>query len=299
MKIRTIKHIIKEGLVNAYRNKLMSLASIGIVAASMVIFGVFLLLSLNLSHNTNALKDQPEMEVFCNPDLDDTQVKQVEEAIKNNNKILQYNIVTKQEAMEKVKKILGNKENLLEGENESFLPVSFIIKLKDPQQSSEIVEEFKKVNGVENVRYSQSTIEFLAGAVYWIRLISGLLILILLAISMFIISNTIRLTVFARRKEINIMKYIGATDWFIRWPFVIEGVIIGLIGSVAAFIIIGYGYSAVESKVNAELVRLSINFIKFIKVSDIGLQAIGIYSLIGVAVGALGSFMSIRKYLRV
>lgn len=299
MKIRTTKYIIKEGIQNAYRNKLMSLASISIVTATLIIFGIFLLITINLNQNTKVLNEQPEMVVYCNPQLDDAQLKQLEDTLKQNDKIAGFSQVTKQQAFEKVKEVLGDNKSLLEGEDESFLPVSYIIKLKDSKDSTSVIEQFRKTSGIENVTYSQNTIEFISKISHWIKLISILLITILLIVSMFIISNTIKLTVFARRKEISIMKYIGATDWFIRWPFIIEGVIIGFTGAFLAFILIYYSYSAVESNINSDLTRISIDFIQFVKVHDVGFQIIIIYLLFGIIVGALGSLISIRKYLRV
>lgn len=299
MKIRTTRYIAKEGILNVYRNKLMSLASISIVTASLVIFGILFIITVNLNSSTQILKSQLEIEVFCKPDLDDIQVAQVEDSIKNNDKILEYTKVTKQDAYEKAKKLLGKDENVLEGIDESFLPVSFKIKLKDPQENMDVVQQYKSTFGVEDVKFSQKTIDFISRISYWVRLISGLLIVVFLVISMFIISNTIKLTVFARRREINIMKYIGATDWFIRWPFVIEGVIIGFIGAIVAFILTSYGYNAFERRINTDLLSIGQELIKFVKINDIGLLIIGIYSLLGAVIGAMGSLISIRKYLRV
>lgn len=299
MKIRTTKYIVKEGFQNTYRNKLMSLASIGIITASLIIFGIFLLITVNLKHNTAAIKDQLEMEIFCKPELEDAQVKQIEDTIMQDVRVREYKTVTKKDAYEKAKNMLGDNKDVLEGIDESFLPVSFKIKLKNPEESARVVEEFGKLNGVEEVKYSQKTVDFISRITYWVRFISGFLITVLLVISMFIISNTIKLTVFARRKEINIMKYIGATDWFIRWPFVIEGVIIGFIGALVAFVLTSYGYSALEGKFNNDLLNISRELVRFVKVSDVAVQLMGFYLLIGLTVGSLGSFISLRKYLRV
>lgn len=300
MKIRTTKYIIKEGMLNAYRNKLMSLASLGIIIASLFIFGVFLLAMLTINHNIQGLKEQPEIQVFCSPELDDVQVKQIEDDIKANPKIQSYKTVSKTEALEKAKKdLLSGKESILEGLDEDFLPVSFILKLKDTEDGQEVVSYYSKLEGIENVTYPQQVIDFISRITYWIPLVGIILLLILLLVSMFIISNTIKLTVFARRREINIMKYIGATDWFIRWPFIIEGVIIGLIGAVIAFILVSYGYNTMENMLSNGFSDVGINIIRFIDIKDVGFQIIAIYSLIGIFVGTTGSVISIRKYLHV
>lgn len=299
MRIGTVRYIVKEGFVNTYRNILMSLASIMIVAATLIVFGFFMLIALNLELNMNVLKDQPQLEVFCYTVLDDNQVMQVEESIKNNSNVERYEVVTKKQALEKMSKRLGEDSLILEGYDENIFPVSYIVKLKDPSISAELVKEFKNLSGVENVVYSQDTIDLISKITYWVRFISGFMIIVLLVISVFIIANTIKITVFARRREINIMKFIGGTDWFIRWPFVVEGIIIGLMGAIIAFTLSGLGYNALEGRLGRDLTTLNANFFKLIKINEIWFQLVLYYSIIGMVVGSIGSFLSIRKYLRV
>lgn len=299
MKLRTTKYIIKEGFVNAYRNKLMTLASITIVTAALIMFGVFYLISAILNDNTEAFKSKLEMEAFLKPDLEEEKVDEIEEQLKGNGMILEYTKITKQEAYEKAKELLGDDQKVLEGIDESFLPVSFKIKLTDPETSETVVKELEGIIGVESVKYSQKAIDLLQRVTYWARMVSGILIAVLLIIAMFIISNTIKLTVFARRKEIGIMKYIGATDWFIRWPFVVEGIIIGLFGAIIAFIITGNAYSAFESRISADFLDIGTDLVRFVDFRDIRLEMAGIYALIGIFIGMVGSMISIRKYLRV
>ena len=304
MRIRSIKYILKEGFSNAYRNKLMSLASISIITAALILFGIFYLILVNLNHNLDILAKQPQMEAFCLPELTDEQVDAVEYEIKNNAEIETYKKVTKKEAFEKLKKYLneGNVEDIngdiLEGYDESFMNVSFIIQIKDPVNSHKIAENLKNMSGVQNVTYSQQTIDFIESAGNWVKIISTVLIGVLLIVSLFIISNTIRLTVFARRKEINIMKYIGATDWFIRWPFVFEGIIIGCIGALFAFFLVAYIYSLVEPKFASNILELGNEF-SMISFENIWGKMLGFYLLISVLIGSAGSIMSIRKHLKV
>lgn len=297
MRLRTVRLIFKEGIINAYRNKLMSLASVIIVVATLVIFGFFLLTVLNLELNLETLRDQPQLEAFCYTVLGENQIAQVEENIKNNAMIARYQVVTKEQAVEKMKEKLGKDAAVFDGYDDSILPVSFIITLKDPNRSEEAIKSIEAISGIEKVSYSREAIDIINKISYWIKFISGFMIIILVIISVFIISNTIKLTVFARRKEINIMKFIGATDWFIRWPFVVEGVLIGVVGAILAFIISAYGYSALEGKFSKDI--LSIEFLKLIKIGSVWSQVIVSYIAIGVIVGALGSFLSMRKYLRV
>ena len=299
MKIRTVRYVLKQGVVNTYRNKLMTLASVSTVAASLVIFGIFLIIVINLNFNMKLLTSQPEMEIFLKTDLKDDQAAKIEDKVKNDPNIESYTKVSKEQALEKAKKIMGENAKLLEGEDSSFLPISFVVKLKDSLQSNTVAEEYKKLPEVDDVSYYMEVINLIAKLNSWMRITAIIILAILLLVSIFIISNTIKLTVFARRKEINIMKFIGATDWFIRWPFVVEGVLIGILGSALAFILIGYGYNSLEVRVNQDLVNVGGSMIKVLKINEFGAELFYTYLGVGSLVGILGSILSIRKYLRV
>lgn len=277
----------------------MSLASVGIVTASLFIFGIFLVLIINLNHNTNIIRQQPEMQVFCNYEMDDTQIMQIQKDIMKNPNITDCKLVTAKDAFDSFKKSLGEDASVLEGFDQSLMSSSFIIKLLDPTQSDETTKELKEITGIRKISYSKDIVEFISKLTKWVNLISIILIIILLAISVFIISNTIKLTVFARRKEINIMKFIGATDSFIRWPFVIEGVFIGLIGALLALFLTRMGYGAIESRFNSDLMTVRMDFISLVKTGQVVLRLLTTYTFIGVAVGIAGSIISIRKYLKV
>jgi len=225
----------------------MSLASMGVVSASLIILGFFLVMTANIEHNTRFLKEQPEMQVFCNPNLDDYQVGMLQWTISRDERIESYQMVDKAAAFEKAKEMLGEDKEILEGLDESIMPVSFII-----------IERYKNYPGVDSVQYSQKAIDFVNKILRILQIGSTTLIIILSAIAVFIISNTIKLTVFARRREINIMKYIGATDWFIRWPFIVEGVIIGLVGAFISFVIIYLVYRIGGSSIVNDMAMLEL-----------------------------------------
>jgi cell division transport system permease protein len=194
---------------------------------------------------------------------------------------------------------LGKNSAILEGYGAEIFPVSFIIKLKDVAYSDEVVKMLQNVSGVEKVSYSHDTIEVITRVSHWFKLGSSVLITIFLVVSVFIISNTIKLTVFARRKEINIMKYIGATDWFIRWPFVVEGVIISIVGAILAFVISAYGYSLLYDKFAQDLFLAQSQLLNLVDIKDVWTQLASSYVVIGTVVGAIGSFVSLRRHLKV
>ncbi len=301
MKIRSIRYILKESFLNAYRNRLMSLASISIITAALILFGVFYLILINLNHNLDLLYQKPQMQVYCLPELTDEQVAAVKTEIANNKYIENFKEVTKKEAFDQLKKYLENDKKdlggaeILEGYDESMMFVSFTVKVKNPQDSNKVAKELEALAGVDNVKYSQQTIDMILKVSNWVKVVSFVLIGLLLVISLFIISNTIKLTVFARRKEINIMKYIGATDWFIRWPFVFEGILIGLLGALIAFILVAYLYGFAQPKLASEFA----GGFEMVQFSGAWGMLVLIYAGISTIIGASGSVMSIRKHLHV
>lgn len=299
MKIRTIKYIVKEGFINIYRNKLMSLASLSVVFASLIIFGVFFVVIFNLNINTKAFKQQPHLRVVCNANLADFEVAEIGRFINESGYASKVDYVSKKDAFDKLKDILGEDADILEGMDESFLSPWYIIELKDPELSVQVAEEIFGLHGVDKVEYSQKAINMVIGISKWIQVISIVLFVILFIITVFIISNTIKLTIYARRKEINIMKYIGATDWFIRWPFIVEGMLIGVLGAASAFILTSYIYSSVEKRVNAELINIGSELIRLVTINEIGMALMVFYATLGIIVGAIGSTLSLKRYLKV
>jgi len=297
MKIRTIKYIVKEGGVNTYRNMIMSLASISIVVATLVIAGIFFLILENLIHSANELSARPQVQVFCDSELDDFQTKKVEEEINKNPNISSVKKVSKDENFKKAKEMFKGDEDLLDGFDVNNMSVSFVLKLKDTSKSSNVATELKKIDGVTRVNFSQDLINFYYSLSKWITIITIILLLVLFAFSAFIISNTVKLTIFARRKEINIMKYIGATDWFIRWPFIIEGIIIGLIGGVLAFVIVIWAYQILTNRIQGS--TFTNNLLNVLAVKDIWKAVIISFIGVGTVVGSGASIFSLNKHLKV
>ncbi|HHX17300.1 MAG TPA: ABC transporter permease [Clostridium sp.] len=298
MKLRTGKYIFKEGIINIYKNILMSFASITVVTASLIVLGGFFVTIANINHNIERQGEKPEMEVFCDAKLDDSQIASIEWLIMSDDRIKEYTMVSREEAYKEMEEILGNNKSVIEGLGNDFLSVSFTLNLVNSEDAKEVEKKLSVFPGVDNVKYSQRAIDFMSKLRYWVKVGSSFVLFLLVAVSVVIISNTIKLAVFARKKEINIMKYIGATDWFIRLPFIVEGVIIGLIGAVMSFGLVNFIYSRVFNIVNLNT-YLKIYGLEIIDKSELYFTLIINMLLIGVVVGALGSMVSIRKHLRV
>ena len=300
MKIQTIKYMFKEGFLNAYRNKLMSLISISMVVIMLIIFGIYNLFMLNLNYNMKILKKDYQIQVYCNENLqfNDPIITDIENEIKQNKNVQECIKVSKEEAFEKLKSTLDD-PSIVEGMNNDFLPVSFTVKLKDSTISLQTSKELESITNIDKVSFSQKDMDFINTFSDWMYVSSILIAIILLLSSIFIISNTIRLTVFSRRKDINIMKYVGATDGFIRGPFLLEGAIIGAFGAIISFVVVCYGYVTVTGTITDKISSLGIYSFNILPLSGLALFLFILLFSLGILVGIVGSIVAIRKHLRV
>ena len=197
-----------------------------------------------------------------------------------------------------MKKRLGDNAKALDGFTPDFFEVSYIITLTDLSLNNQVYEAISKLDNVKEIQNKSSTIETLSSVGKAIRVVTFTIFAILILISLFIISNTIKLTVHARRKEISIMKYVGATNSFIRWPFIVEGIIIGIISGAISIIILGINYNLIANKILESQVvsAMSINLLTF---ADMFGLIVLVYTILGVGIGILGSCISMRRYLKV
>lgn len=295
MKIRTSEYFIREVFMSLRRNNWMSLASIGTVAVSLFIFGMFLMLVLNMNKMAESLESQVQINVYLEDSVDREQARDIESDLKELEGVQAVTFVTKDEAMEKFKERLGDQKTLLEALDETNpLPDSFEVMITQPDLVKNAAATIEKWEGVESAKYGQDVMEHLFDITRLIRIFGFTLMLVLAFATLFIISNTIRLTVFARRKEIAIMKYVGATDWFIRWPFVLEGMVLGLLGSIISAIALRLVYTGIAEKIYSTLAFFPLipeePFLSYITIVVI---------LSGMAIGSVGSAVSIKKFLKV
>ncbi|MGE5474037.1 MAG: permease-like cell division protein FtsX [Ignavibacteriales bacterium] len=304
MKLRTFRYLIKEGFANTMRNKLMFLASMITVTASLIILGIFILIGINVSHIGKNIESGLMIQVFLNPEEKPEKIDEIGRRIKSFN-IGTVSYVSKEEAFKKLKTMdmMKGHERLLEGydEKNNFLPPSYTVLLNKAEDASRAVEQLKSLQGIQpdDVIFHKEVIDKVIRIMNVISIVSFVVLVLLAATAILIISNTVKLTVFARRKEIGIMKYIGATDFFIHLPFIIESVIIGAVASFLAMIIIFQGYEAVIGylKVKSMVNDMGIN--SFIDFSTISQKLMLVYLFIGVGMGCIGSSISMRKYLKV
>lgn len=295
MKVRTIEYYIREVFISLRRNNWMSVASIGTVAVSLFIFGMFLMMVMNMNKLAENMESQVQINVYLLDKVDREQARDIEKDLKAIEGVESVGFVTKDEAMERFKDRLGDQKTLLDALDETNpLPDSFEVTVTNPDLVKTAAEKMEKLDGVECAKYGQDVMEHLFEITRLLRIFGFTLMLVLAFATLFIISNTIRLTVFARRKEIAIMKYVGATDWFIRWPFVMEGMVLGLFGSIIAAMVLRTAYTAMAEKVYDTLAFFPLipeqPFLTYITI---------VVVISGMVVGAIGSAVSIKKFLKV
>ena len=278
-----------------FRNRFMAIASVLTVTLSMFILGVFLSAVLNINHMASYLENQVERTVYLKDGLTTEQVMGIGKYLKAQPGMKEIKFTNKDQAMKDFRERMGDQQGLLDAINGNPLPASYQMSFQTPEQLKTAAEVVAKYQGVETVQYGKDIIEQLYKVAQVIRLSGIVLIIFLAGAELFIISNTIRLTVFARRREIQIMKYVGASNGFIRWPFLFEGMVIGFLGSGFASFILWEGYKTVVS----EMAAAGLVFIPMIPLWPFMGYTTLIILAAGIVIGVMGSAISLRKYMKV
>ena len=298
MKYNIFGYLIGEGFSNVFKNKKSTGASLIIMCATMIIFGIFLILGENINHIVDQVKSEQGFQVFLKVDATEDEIQEAGEKIKNLNGVSTAVRKTKQDALNSMKEKLKDKDGILDGLDYEVFSESYVVTLTDLNKSKEIQDEILQFDNIKKITSSNETVTTLINLANGIRIATGVILMLLVIISIFIISNTIKLTVHARRKEISIMKYVGATNNFIRWPCIVEGMIIGVIASLISIILVGGAYGLLaEQAVNAQIMQtMNLSLVNFKEMIS---SIIVVYMLLGIGIGALGSVISMRKYLKV
>lgn len=292
-------YLIGEGFKNVFKNKRSTGASLMIMCATMLIFGVFFVLGENVNSIMKQIETQQGMEVFLKEGSLEKDIQELEGKIKELDGVNKVNFISKEDALNRMKEKLKDKQTLLSGyEDNNPFPASYVVTLTNLEKSKDIQDSIRSFEIVESITTRDDTINALINIANGIRIVSGGILLILIFISIFIIANTIKLTVYSRRKEISIMKYVGATNKFIRSPFIVEGIIIGIIAVLLSIVLLGIGYNVVSDKILNSAFS-SIANITFLQFSDMFDLLIIVYLILGIGIGTVGSGISMKKYLQV
>lgn len=299
MKYNVLTYLIGEGFSNIFKNKKQAATSFGTMCVIMIFFGVCFILVGNFNHFIEQVESEQGIQAFIENDATDKEVTEIGNQIKDLQGVNTVEFVSKEDALQQMKDRLGEKSYLLDGyEENNVFPASYVVKLTDLTQTSNVKSQIEGMNNIKKVTSSDETIAALVNVANGIKIGSYIIIAALVFISIFIISNIIKLTVYARRKEISIMKYVGATNSFIRWPFIVEGVIIGLVSGAISLVIIASIYLLVEQNIGfiGFLSNLGLTLLEFSEMFNLILI---VYLVLGVGIGVLGSTLSMRKYLKV
>ena len=295
MRFSTKEYFVKETYKSIRRNGFMSFASISTVAVSLLVLGMFLMIFLNTNNLAQYLESQVQVSVYMQDSATAKELASVKDKLTKMPGVVKVTQVSKQQALERFKKRLGDQQQLLTSlGKENPFPNSFEIQVDSPERIKVLTPQIGQLPKVETAKFGQEVVEHLFQLTKILRFGGIILVVFLAMATLFIISNTIRLTVFARRKEVIIMKYVGATDWFIRWPFLREGMTLGFCGAVVASLFINSIYSGLLERIHATLA-----FLPLLPTYPLLLYVDVFLLVAGTGIGALGSYISLRKFLQV
>lgn len=295
MRISSLSYSFRDAFRSLKRNRLMTLASLATVAITLLILGCAWLLVVNTHYLAANMESELEINVYLYTDLPREEALNLKTDLEKLGGIASLTFMPKEEGIRALEQKFNNEYDLvgtLGGYNP--LPDMYRIKAAEATQVPALASAIESIEGVELVRYGQGMVERLLALTQWIRRVGFIVIIAISIAAVFLIATSIRLTVFARRKEIGIMKMVGATNGFIRWPFFLEGMIIGLTGALLAVGVLHFAYSRLVQNVS-----LTLSFITILTDKTVLYEIYRNMLILGTAIGALGSAISLRRFLKI
>jgi cell division transport system permease protein len=292
----SIRYSIKQAFVQVFRNRTMSFASVFSITAMLLILGLFFVLIVNINMAAEMAKnDFDTVQVYLLDETTDTQIDSMIDEIKGIRGVSDANYLSKEDALDDWRSDWGESAYLLDSLTTNPLPNSVIVTVESLETSDTVVEKLKSYKGIEGVKYYKETVEKLIRITNLIQIAALIIMIFLVVVSVVVVSNTIKLTVLARAREIRIMKYVGATNWFVRGPFLIEGIIIGLISAGVSVAIVALVYGKIVELIGQDLFLILST--PMVPTSFLTSNLILIFLSIGVSIGACGSIISMRRFL--
>lgn len=295
MKGTSLKYLTHEGFRNVWVNRLMSLASVTVLMACLIIMGAGIMIYFNINNVVDKVQSQNVVMVYVADDATEDETTQIGTSLKGISNVESCEFVPKEGAFQEQIQSMGGDAALFEGFDEIPLPDAYKVTVKDLSQFENTVSQIKQINKVDSVRENSDLASKLLSLRHAVSIVSVGLVVMLFLVALFIISNTIRITMFSRKLEISIMKAVGATNWFIRWPFMIEGMILGTISGIVSLGVL-WGLYAVAEKVFAQ--TLSLIGFSLVPFSGYWWQILLVFVAIGLFTGGFGSLVSMAKYLK-
>lgn len=295
MKGTSLKYLTHEGFRNVWVNRLMSLASVTVLMACLIIMGAGIMIYFNINNVVDKVQSQNVVMVYVADDASEDETTQIGTSLKGISNVESCEFVPKEVAFQEQIQSMGGDAALFEGFDEIPLPDAYKVTVKDLSQFENTVSQIKQITKVDSVRENSDLASKLLSLRHAVSIVSVGLVIMLFLVALFIISNTIRITMFSRKLEISIMKAVGATNWFIRWPFMIEGMILGTISGIVSLGVL-WGLYAVAEKVFAQ--TLSLIGFSLVPFSGYWWQILLVFVAIGLFTGGFGSLVSMAKYLK-
>ena len=295
MKGTSLKYLTHEGFRNVWVNRLMSLASVTVLMACLIIMGAGIMIYFNINNVVDKVQSQNVVMVYVADEASEDETTQIGTSLKGISNVESCEFVPKEVAFQEQIQSMGGDAALFEGFDEIPLPDAYKVTVKDLSQFENTVSQIKQINKVDSVRENSDLASKLLSLRHAVSIVSVGLVIMLFLVALFIISNTIRITMFSRKLEISIMKAVGATNWFIRWPFMIEGMILGTISGIVSLGVL-WGLYAVAEKVFAQ--TLSLIGFSLVPFSEYWWQILLVFVAIGLFTGGFGSLVSMAKYLK-
>ncbi|WP_413378422.1 permease-like cell division protein FtsX [Alkalihalobacillus sp. 1P02AB] len=296
MKLRTLGRHAKEGTKNLARNGWMTFASVSAVTIMLFVVGVFFLMILNINHITSSVEDNVEVRVHIELTATEENQNELKEEIESLNHVESVTFVDREEGLNQLIDSMDSGAVFESLREENPLNDVFVVRAETPQLTEPVALQIEGLTHVESVNYGEDIIENLFTVTNFIRVIGAVLVVGMLFTAIFLIANTIKLTIVARKREIKIMKLVGATNGFIRWPFFVEGLLLGVIGSLIPVLVIGFGYNYIFQNYDATFQVMNFSLLEpSAFLWQIAVLIIGV----GAVVGVWGSLMSVRKFLKV
>lgn len=295
MRRYSITYFIGQSIKGLWRNGVMSLASITVLMSCLVVMGSFTLLVLTINHNLDMIGILNKIVVFTEEGIDDLKIASIEQQIRTLDNINEIEYTSSEEAKAQQRERWNYPEffDIIDAKGDNPFAATFTITYKDNSKVSTLQYELERIDGVDSVTCYTDIASSLDNAKNGIIVIFVWFLIILFVVSIFVIINTIKLAVYSRRQEINIMRYVGATNWFIVLPFIFEGILIGIVSSGLAYIVVLYAYRYIYN-----MVIVDFQIIQMIQFADIRLFMILAFVLIGVLTGIIGSCISLNKYMK-
>lgn len=293
---RRFFYTLKQAFLQVFRNRAMTMASVFAITAMLLILGLFFVIVININTAATMIKqDYDSIEVFL---LDSTQKEEADAMIAElqlENGVEDVTYRSKDEAMVEMKARWGDSGYLLDSIADNPLPNSIVIKINSLEAANDVAAKAASMEGIEDVKYYKETVDKLMSATRFVQLAAIVIMVFLIIVSVVVVSNTIKLTVFNRSREISIMKYVGATNWFIRGPFLAEGIIIGLISAAVSVGISAAVYEKIVETIGQNV--FAVLSTPMVPVDFLIENLIWIFAALGVSIGACGSIISMRKFL--